>query len=139
MGWPWKIKDEGDLFVDGLIVDSMELEGRSDRRSADRFPIVREVHYKILSGRDFAETGGGETINMSSSGILFTAEHEIKQGKRLELSVSWPAWLNDKCRLKLVAKGQVVRAEDGRAAMRIEKHEFRTRGTQNSLVSSNGF
>jgi hypothetical protein len=74
---------------------------------------------------------------MSSSGILFTAEHDLQQGKRLEMSVSWPARLDDKCNLKLVVKGRVIRSEEGRTAMTIEKYEFRTRA-QNSLVATNG-
>jgi hypothetical protein len=86
-----------------------------------------------MSGRDFTEMGGGETINISSSGVLFTSEHELQEGKRLELSVSWPARLDDKCHLKLVAKGRVIRTEAGVTAMSIEKYEFRTRGTQSTL------
>ena len=125
--------------MDGLTIDSIELEVTGDRRSADRFPIVTEVRYKILNGRDFVETGSGETVNMSSSGVLFTTEHELQQGKRLELSVNWPARLDDKCQLKLVAKGRVVRSEEGKAAMSIEKYEFRTRGSQNSIAAANGF
>jgi hypothetical protein len=133
------IEDEGDAIVDGLIVDSIELGGHGDRRSADRFPIVRDVRYRLLNGRDFAESGGGETVNISSSGVLFTTEHDLKEGRRLELSVSWPARLDDKCQLKLVAKGRVIRAEDGKAAMTIEKYEFRTRGAQNALAAGSGF
>lgn len=133
------IESKGDLLVEGLTIDSIGLEGTRDRRSADRFPIVRDVRYRVLNGRDFVETGGGETVNMSSSGILFTTEHDLQEGRRLELSVSWPARLDDKCQLKLVAKGRVVRAEEGKVAMTIEKYEFRTRGTQNTLVSANGF
>jgi len=124
--------------MEGFIEDNSDYGSPGDRRSSDRFPIQREVRYKILSGRDFVETGGGETINMSSSGILFTSEHELQEGKRLEMSVSWPARLDDKCNLKLVVKGRVIRSEEGRTAMSIEKYEFRTR-SQNSFVAGNGF
>ena len=89
----------------------------TDRRQADRFPLERDVRYKVLSKRSTDEAGGGKTINMSSSGILFTSEHLLVPGKRLELSISWPAQLNNKTALKLVARGRVVRCEDGRAAL----------------------
>jgi hypothetical protein len=101
---------------------------RSDRRAADRYPIEREVRYKVLSKKDGDEAGTGTTINMSSSGVLFTTDHLLIPGKRLELAISWPAQLNGTCALKLVAKGRVVRYEEGRAAIQIQQYEFRTKG-----------
>jgi hypothetical protein len=101
----------------------------NDRRGSDRFPIEREVRYKVLSKRSNDEAGSGKTINMSSSGVLFTAEHFLLPGKRVEVSISWPAQLNNKTNLKLVARGRVVRCEDGRAALEIQQYEFRTQGT----------
>ncbi|MEX2264593.1 MAG: PilZ domain-containing protein [Bryobacteraceae bacterium] len=98
-----------------------------ERRSSDRFPIERDVRYKILDGRTVV-TGIGRTIDMSSSGVLFTTEVPLMQGKRLELSVSWPAQLNNTCALKLVALGRVVRTAEDKAALAIEKYEFRTAG-----------
>jgi len=35
-----------------------------------------------------------------------------------------------KIALKLVARGRVVRSEDGRAAIEIHQYEFRTQGSQ---------
>ena len=117
-----------------LVVDSgdgqMSVQpDRSDRRTSDRYPIEREVRYKVLSKKDGEEAGTGTTINMSSSGVLFTTEHLLIPGKRLELAISWPAQLNGKCALKLVAKGRVVRYEEGRAAIQIQQYEFRTKGS----------
>jgi hypothetical protein len=101
----------------------------NDRRSADRFPIEREVRYKVLSKRSNDEAGLGKTINMSSSGVLFTSEHYLLPGKRVEVAISWPAQLNNRTALKLVARGRVVRCEDGRAALEIQQYEFRTQGS----------
>ena len=47
-------------------------------------------------------------------------------GRRLELSISWPAQLNSTVALKLVARGRVVRCEKGMAAIEIHQYEFRT-------------
>ena len=99
---------------------------RADRRHSDRFPIEREVRYRILNKRSSEEQGDGKTINISSAGVLFTAEHVLLPGRRLELSISWPAQLNNKCALKLVARGRVVRFQEGRAAIEIQQYEFRT-------------
>jgi hypothetical protein len=102
---------------------------QADRRHSDRFPIEREVRYKVLNKRSGEESGDGKTINISSSGVLFTSEHILLPGRRLELSISWPAQLNNRCALKLVARGRVVRFEDGRAAIEIQQYEFRTQSS----------
>jgi len=99
---------------------------QSDRRHSDRFPIEREVRYRVLNKRGGDEAGGGKTINISSSGVLFTSEHLLLPGRRLELAISWPAQLNNKCALKLVARGRVVRFVEGCAAIEIQQYEFRT-------------
>jgi len=101
-----------------------------ERRSADRFPIEREVRYKILNKRNSQEEGIGKTINISSAGVLFTTDQILLPGKRLELSISWPAQLDNKCQLKLVARGRVARLEQGRAAIEIQQYEFRTQAAK---------
>jgi hypothetical protein len=101
----------------------------ADRRHSDRFPVEREVRYRVLNKRSGEEMGEGKTINISSSGVLFTSEHVLLPGRRLELSISWPAQLDNKCALKLVARGRVVRFAAGRAAIEIQQYEFRTQGS----------
>ncbi|MBX5494722.1 MAG: PilZ domain-containing protein [Bryobacteraceae bacterium] len=105
-----------------------------ERRSSDRFPIQREIRYKILNKKNGEETGSGVTVNMSSGGVLFTTERLLLPGKRIEMAISWPAQLNNKCALKLVARGRVVRAEEGRAAIEIQQYEFKTQGSNGLTV-----
>ncbi len=107
---------------------------KSDRRGSDRFPIEREVRYKILSKKHGEELGSGMTVNMSSNGVLFTTDQLLVPGRRLELNISWPAQLNARVALKLVAKGRVVRYEEGRAAMEIQQYEFRTQGSHAAML-----
>jgi hypothetical protein len=57
-------------------------------------------------------------------------------GRMVELSVNWPARLDGTCPLQFVATGRVVRAEARRAAVRIERYEFRTR--RNGLAAAAG-
>jgi len=99
----------------------------SERRATDRFPIESDVRYRLLENNAVAETGAGRTLNMSSSGVLFTAETRLPVGRRVELSVDWPAQLNEHCGLKLVALGRVVRSSSEAVAIRIDKYDFRTR------------
>ena len=104
-------------------------KNQSDRRTADRFPIEREVRYKVLNKKNSDEMGTGQTVNMSSTGVYFTTEHILLPGKRLELAISWPAQLNNQTALKLVARGRIIRYDEGRAAMEIQQYEFRTAKT----------
>jgi hypothetical protein len=101
---------------------------QSDRRHSDRFPIERDVRFRVLNKRGGDEAGEGRTLNISSSGVLFTSEHMLLPGRRLELDISWPVQLNNQVALKLVARGRVVRFEEGRAAIEIQQYEFRTQG-----------
>ena len=116
----------------GINVD----KDNNDRRAADRFPIEREVRFKVLNRKNEDEAGSGRTINMSSNGVLFTTDQYLVPGRRLELSISWPAQLNSRINLKLVARGRVVRCEEGRAAIEIHQYEFRTQATGPQVVQN---
>ena len=89
--------------------------------------IEREVHYRVLNSKSGELAATGKTVDISSSGVLFTSEHLLLPGRSLELSIDWPAQLNDKCSLRLVARGHVVRVVDGCVALEIVQHEFRTK------------
>jgi PilZ domain-containing protein len=104
------------------------LDPAVERRLTRRFAIEQEVLYKVLDHRAAVpESGAGKTLDISSGGVLFETVQRLRPGKRVEVSVNWPAQLEGGCPLKFVAVGRVVRAEDTRAAMHIEQHEFRTR------------
>ena len=66
---------------------------------------------------------------MGSGGLLFTASEPLPEGKRVEVSVDWPARLDGRCALKFVATGHVVRTQGDAAAVAIERYEFRTKGS----------
>jgi PilZ domain len=86
----------------------------------------REVRYAVTGRRGTEEKGEGKTVNVSSCGILFTCQHQLAVGRRVRLCINWPVLLNDKVALKLVVRGRVVRSDEGRAAIEIQQHEFRT-------------
>jgi hypothetical protein len=111
----------------------MQHQSSAERRKTDRFPIERDVRYKVLNKRTGEEGGSGKTINISSSGVLFSTDQILLPGRRLEVAVSWPAQLNAKCALRLVARGRVVRFEDGKAAIEIQQYEFRTQRVPASM------
>ena len=105
----------------------------SERRRSSRFPIEREVRYKTLNQRTEVLAGNGKTLNISSSGVLFTSDHELPVGTRLEVSISWPAQLNERCLLNLVARGRVTRYLKGQLALQIQQYEFRTQSRPNPI------
>ena len=113
----------------GLPTTTMAADRNAvERRGADRFPLEREMRYKILSKRLGHEQGSGKTMNMSSSGILFATDGTLLPGKKVEIAISWPAQLDNHCALKLVTRGRIVRVGQGCAAIEIQQYEFRTMG-----------
>ena len=102
----------------------------TERRRSSRFPIERELRYKTLNQRTEALAGNGRTLNISSSGVLFTSDHDLPVGTRLEVSISWPAQLSEKCLLNLVARGRVTRHLQGQLALQIQQYEFRTQSSE---------
>ena len=101
-----------------------------DRRSKRRYPIELPVQYKIMKNYLILGTGTGNSVDISSGGICFTSSVPLKIGSYLELSVNWPVLLNQSCPLKLVASGRVVRSDDHRTAISLDRYEFRTSGAK---------
>jgi hypothetical protein len=106
---------------------SAPLGNMLDRRGTSRFPVREEVRYRVLHAKSLNVTGVGKTLNIGSRGILFTTEERLPMGKLVEVAVNWPARLGGSCPLKFVAVGRVVRSENDKAAVRIERYEFKTR------------
>ena len=99
----------------------------SERRASTRFPLNLEVRYTVAGCRAPFETGSGRTIDVSSSGLSFSADRPLPTGVKLDVSIDWPALLDGGVQLQLVASGVVVRSSGAVIALRIERHEFRTR------------
>ena len=72
----------------------------------------------------------GRALDASSNGILLESEHELRVGDPLELLVDWPAQLDGLVPLQLVTAGCVVRVSGARAAVSIERYEFRTKSNR---------
>jgi hypothetical protein len=75
------------------------------------------------------QIGLGKSLNISSSAYCSPPNQSCGRAAG-ELAVSWPGvLLNDVLPLKLVASGRLVRSQGKRAAMSINKYEFKTRGS----------
>src|SRR5215472_9543748 len=98
----------------------------NDRRNKQRFPLQRELRYKLVDPGISAVGGSGHSIDISSSGLAFTTDRVLPADATVEVSMSWPVTLEDTCLLRLVVRGRVVRSEGSAAACTIDKFEFLT-------------
>src|SRR5208283_163977 len=98
----------------------------ADRRNKARFPINRDLRYKVLEGDTIVSSGLGTTLDMASAGIAFLTEGQIAAGSFIELSISWPVLLEDSCPMRMIVFGRVVRSSGRKTACTVDKYEFRT-------------
>jgi len=115
------------MFAKDLAtIQKLKAIDENERRSKVRFPMRREMRYKLLKDGASAESGVGETVDIGSGGIGFSVGHDLPVGAFLELSVSWPVLLDQSCPMRLIVFGRVVRNLGGKSACTIDKYEFRT-------------
>ena len=101
-------------------------DGTVDRRARTRFPIFGYVvRYKIRGKM----AGIGKTIDMSAGGVLISTESDLMTNELVELAIDWPVQPHGSVPLKLMVFGRLVRVEGRRAAVMIDRYEFRTRRT----------
>jgi hypothetical protein len=96
---------------------------KRERRRNVRFPMTLPVRYSLAKS-----CGWGQIVNIGSGGALFTIDEPVKYGQRIELYIGWPVLLHETVHLSLVTRGTIVRAEEGRAAVRFGHFAFRTAG-----------
>ena len=109
---------------------------RNDRRKKSRFEIMRELRYKVADNGLVVACGNGQTSNIGSGGVAFATEQPLTPGAFVELSISWPALLDEVLPMRLVVFGRVLRSNGTNAACTIDKHEFRTQARTTAPVSA---
>ena len=97
------------------------------QRAESRYPVVAELSYRVIRKHVAAETGRGRTVNISSNGILIETDQALPPGLRVELSIAWPVRLHNVTPLQLCVKARTIRAEGRLTALKIFRHDFRTR------------
>ena len=98
-----------------------------ERRGAKRYPIALEIAYWVAKPGEEFLIGKGRTVDISSSGILFTTDDTLPTGSEVTMEISWPIPLDGNCPLKLTMQGRVVRWGNNQAAVEVSRCEFRTR------------
>ena len=100
---------------------------RSERRASARFPLTLEIRYSVSHHGGPPEIGSGRIIDLSNSGLRFTADRPWLVGLRLDVSIDWPVRLGGGVQLQLMATGVVVWTSGTQTALRVHRHEFKTR------------
>ena len=106
-----------------------------ERRSKCRFPIRRELRYKVLEDAAIVAAGCGETLDVSSGGVGMSIDQPLSLGAFIEISISWPALLDATLPMRLIVFGRVVRTETGMTACTIDKYEFRTQARRLQIAT----
>ena len=96
-----------------------------DRRFKRRFPLRMGIWYRPAGLSLPVNWTEGESLNLSSTGVLFSGRDAVLPGQKIEALVDWPARLNARGDLRLALEGFIVRSADEKAAMRVDRYEFR--------------
>jgi hypothetical protein len=88
--------------------------------------VTLEIRYST-SGRDApVKMGKGQTIDLSSSGLRFSADRHLNVGQEITVYTDWPFSFGD-VKLQYVISGIVVRANGTEVAIQIRSYEMTIR------------
>jgi PilZ domain len=108
--------------VENLVTPAIS----GDRRTGRRYEVPLKLRWKVSRRKRLVECGTGTTIDLSSNGVLFESDQQMPVDGSVELSISWPALLNDSLPMQLIVMGRVARVSGQRVAIQFGQHEFRT-------------
>jgi len=103
-----------------------EIGDINDRRASRRFPLRLAVKYRRVGSSSISNWISSESLNISSSGLLFTTNEAVLPGQSIEAFIAWPVCLDNRIPLKLVIKGSIVRKTGDHTAICFERYEFKT-------------
>lgn len=106
------------------------IDEQLERRASERYAIQRDVRWKLRSKRTREAPAAGRTVNISSSGVLFATTAYAIPGTVVEVAISWPVPTDTDGELQLIARGRLIRCQDGVAAVHFQQREFRARDSQ---------
>jgi hypothetical protein len=101
-----------------------------ERRAHTRFPLTLEMRYSAYQVYAPVDWGSGQTIDLSSSGLRFAAQRPLEPGLTVDVAINWPVLLGGRVQLQLIVSGVVVWSRGTESALRIDRHDFRTRGME---------
>jgi len=93
-----------------------------ERRQHQRFPITAASRFIVSGSR-----GQATTTDISSGGVYLKTEQILPIGKQIQVLIDWPALLDQRCPLRLVITGKILRSNEGGTAIGILRYDFRIR------------
>jgi hypothetical protein len=113
--------------ISANVLETLPAEIAEERRKRRRYTLTLPLHFKAFRRKNIlVNAGAGAVINISRSGIAFTTQEFLPNGRRIELSIAWPILLDDTTPMKLVAEGRVVRSDGHVVAVELSRYEFHT-------------
>jgi c-di-GMP-binding flagellar brake protein YcgR len=81
-----------------------------ERRRARRYNLVLPVTIQASTGNDPTSLNG-ETLNISTRGVYFTVNHDLRVGMKLGLTIRMSKRVTGRMEVLICAIAQVVRVE----------------------------
>lgn len=97
------------------------------KRESRTYPIVLPLRYAVPA-KLRQLSGTGTSLLIGSRELYFTANVALETGMEIEVSVAWPAGLEDGVKLKLFLSGRILGTKGRWTQVRVDHHDFRTRG-----------
>jgi hypothetical protein len=94
------------------------------------YPVKIEVRYRFWGRSRLLKTGMGRTVDISNSVILFESEDTLPLGRRINLTIPWPARGNPEVRLALHVVGRTVGGLGNRTTVEILRCGFCARASR---------
>lgn len=105
-----------------MFAGSARRAGVQDRRRQQRFPINVRARYLLDGVRGYATTS-----NISSGGVLLETKQVLPLDRPMQVWIDWPALLDQRCPLRLVIFGRILRSSICGTAVEITRYSFRIR------------
>jgi hypothetical protein len=94
----------------------------SERRQNQRYPINARCEYVLAGSRAQATT-----LDISSGGVRLRTASRLPTGNQIQVLIDWPALLDQRCPLRLVITGRILRSDQRGTVVGILRYEFRLR------------
>jgi hypothetical protein len=98
------------------------------RRRQKRWEFQQELSFSYRCGGE-TYYGSGRTKDLSGDGVRFENDHDVPEDTEIELRISWPVRLQDRCPLELVIRGTRIRSDRRGTVVHIDSCEFHTCGS----------
>ncbi|PWU00511.1 MAG: hypothetical protein C5B51_25070 [Terriglobia bacterium] len=117
-------------YFNRIITGDMTPSILSKRKSDRRYPIALPVRYAAREEGVIFAKGTGRTSSIGGKSIVFVTEQPLLVGLNVDLTMDWPALLDNSVPLQIAIRGKIGHAEGNQVLLQISGHEFRTRAAR---------